>query len=194
MSLLQSLLGTVANDQIADQIAKATGLSPEQTKKAVSLAMPVLMSGLANNATNEKWANDLDQALTQHDGSILDNINIGDLLNSDDGQKIVGHILWSKTTQAEETIAKETGADNSQIATILKIAWPILMWALSKEKKTQWLDLSGLASLLSNEKKNAKSDGSLQSILFDFIDQNDDGSIIDDVIGFASKMLQNNKK
>lgn len=194
MSLLQSLLGTVANDQIADQIAKATGLSPEQTKKAVSIAMPLLMSGLAKNASTTDGATSINTALDQHNGNILDNINIGDLLNSDDGQKIIGHILWNKTTQAQETIAKETGADNSQIATILKIAGPILMWALSKEKQTQWLDLSGLTGLLSNEKASIQSDNTIQSMIFDFIDQNDDGSVIDDIIGFASKMLQNSKK
>jgi hypothetical protein len=31
-------------------------------------------------------------------------------------------------------------------------------------------------------------------MIFDFIDQNDDGSVIDDIIGFASKMMQGNSK
>lgn len=191
MSLLNSLLWSVVNDQIATQISKATGLSEEQTKKAVSMAMPLLMGAVAKNSTSNDWAESLNKALEQHDGSLLDNLDISNILNGDDGQKIIWHILWSKTVQAEQAIAKETGANTDQIANIMKIAGPLLMGALGKAKKTQWLDLGGLTSLLSNEKQAMKSDWSIQSMIFDFIDQNDDGSIIDDLFNFASKMMKN---
>jgi len=191
VSLLNTLLGSVINDKIADQISSITGMSPEQSKKAVAVAMPLLVSWLAKNASkSSQEAESIDHALDQHDGSMLDNLNVSDLLSNDDGQKIIGHILGSKTKQAETIIAKETGADNSQISTILKIAAPIVMNALSKEKKSQGLDLSGLTNLLGSEKNNIKSDNTIQSIIFDFIDQDDDGSVIDDVFSFASQMLQ----
>lgn len=194
MSLLNSILSSVVNDQLSSKIAQSTGLSEDQTKKALSMAMPLLMGAVSKNSTDEKWAQALNTALEQHDWSILNNLNISDILSSDEGQKIVGHILGSKTGTAEQAIAKETGADSSQIGTILKIAAPILMGALGKQKKDKNLDTSGLTSLLSDEKKSMKSDGTIQSMIFDFIDQNDDGSIVDDLIGFASKMMQGNSK
>jgi len=190
MSLLNTILWSVINDQISDKISQATGLSPEQTKKAVSMAMPLLIWAMAKNSSTQEGATSLNDALDQHDGNMLDNIDISTLLNSDDGQKIIGHILGNKTEIAEQVIAKETGSDSSQIASILKIAWPILMGALSKEKKTQGFDVEWLTGLWSNEKKEIKADSGIQGMIFDFIDQNDDGSIIDDLFTFANKMMK----
>lgn len=119
-------------DQVATQIAKATGLSPEQTKKAVAMAMPLLMGAMAKNSSTDQGAASLNTALDQHDGSILDNLDISSLLGSDDGTKITNHLLGDKTQQTQDTIAKETGADSSQIANIMKIAGPLLMGAVSK--------------------------------------------------------------
>lgn len=190
MSLIQNLIGTVIGDQIAVQIAKATGLSEEQTKKAVAIAMPLLLSGLAKNSTKPEGAASLDKALEKHDGSIFDHLDISSLLGSDDGTKITNHILGSKTQQAEDTIAKETGADSSQIANIMKIAGPLLMGAVGKEKKSQGLDLAGLTGLLSNEKKTTQSDSGMMGMISNLIDQNDDGSIVDDLMGFAANMMK----
>lgn len=194
MSLLSGILWSVVNDQISDQISKATGMSPEQTKKAISMAMPLFMGAVAKNSSTDQWAESLNKALDQHDGSILDDLDISSLLWSEDGTKITNHILWNKTEVAEQAIAKETGADTNQIASIMKIAGPLLMGALGKEKQSQGLDLAGITGLLSNEKTAMKSDSTIQSMIFDFIDQNDDGSIVDDLFTFASKMLSGSKK
>ncbi len=64
------------------------------------------------------------------------------------------------------------------------------MGAVGKEKNEKGLDLNGLTGLLSNETKEMKSDSGIQSMIFDFIDQNDDGSIVDDLFTFASKMMK----
>ena len=77
---------------------------------------------MAKNSSTQEGATSLNDALDQHDGNMLDNIDISTLLNSDDGQKIIGHILGNKTEIAEQAIAKETGSDSSQIASIMKIA------------------------------------------------------------------------
>ena len=192
MSLLNSLLDTVVNDTISDQIATTTGLSKEQTQQAMKMLVPVLMGSLAKNAESDTTqAASINEALNKHDGSILSNINISDLLASDDGKKIIGHILGNKTAAVEQTVAKETNASPSQIESLLKIAGPLLMGTLGKQKAEQGLDLEGLTSLLSNEKQAMKSDSTIQSMIFDFIDQNNDGSIIDDVLNIAGKFFGN---
>jgi hypothetical protein len=56
-------------------------MSPEQSKKAVEMAMPMLMGALAKNTSDTQGAESLDKALEQHDGSILDNIDISSLLS-----------------------------------------------------------------------------------------------------------------
>ena len=64
------------------------------------------------------------------------------------------------------------------------------MGAVSKEKKSQGLDSAGLTGLLSHEKKTAQSDSGTMGMISNLIDQNDDGSIIDDLMGFATKMMK----
>ena len=168
-------------------------MSPEQAKKSVSMAMPVLMGAMAKNASNGKGAESLNNALDQHDGNVLDNLDIASLLHSEDGKKIVGHLLGSKRQIAEKAIAKEAGVNTDQISKILKIVGPILMGAISKEKSAKGLDLSGLTSLLSKEKKSALADSGIQSMIFNFIDQDNDGSIVDDLLGMAGKFFRNKK-
>jgi len=193
MSLLNSILSSVVTDGLTNQISNKTGLSQDQTKKAIDMAMPLLMSALTKNSTTEQGASSLNSALDKHDGSVLDNLDIESLLKSEDGAKIIGHLLGKKSDVAEQAIAKETGAEKNQIADIMKIAGPILMGVLGKEKQTQGLDLSGLTNLLGEEKKAMKSDSNIQSMIFDFIDQNDDGNVVDDLLNFASKMFGNQK-
>ena len=93
MSLIQNLIGSVIGDQVASQIAKATGLSEEQTKKAVTMAMPLLISAMAKNSSTQEGATSLNNALEKHNGTILDNVDISSLLDSDDGTKITSHLL-----------------------------------------------------------------------------------------------------
>ena len=192
MSLLNSILGTVVNDTISDQIATTTGLSKDQTKQAMNTLLPLLMGSLAKNAEKDPvQAEAINSAVDQHDGSILSNINISELLASDDGKKIIGHILGNKTAAVEQTVATQTNASPSQIESLLKIAGPLLMGALGKEKTEQGLDLGGLTSLLSNEKQAIASDTGLKAVLFDLVDQDNDWSIIDDVIDLAGKFFGN---
>jgi hypothetical protein len=68
-------------------------MSPEQSKKAVSMAMPLLMGAMAKNSEQPQEAENINKALDKHDGSILDNLDISSLLSRDDGSKIVNHIL-----------------------------------------------------------------------------------------------------
>src|SRR5688572_19085327 len=90
------------------QISASLGTDPATTSNAVSLALPVIFSGLARNASNPQGAAALGQALNDHDGSILD--NLGSVLGGGGGGgggiggAILGHIFGSRRAPVEEGV------------------------------------------------------------------------------------------
>lgn len=56
------------------QMSGALGADAAATSDAVSLALPAILTGLSQNASQPQGAAALDTALNAHDGSILDNL------------------------------------------------------------------------------------------------------------------------
>ena len=100
-----------------------------------------------------------------------------------DGAGILKHILGSKQEGVEQVLSQKSGIDASAVGSILKVAAPILMGILGKQKKEQNLsssnDLSGLLGGL----LEGNSDSNDQSFLGKILDADGDESIIDDVAG-----------
>jgi hypothetical protein len=72
-NILEAVRQQLGPDTI-QQLSGALGADPASTSNAVSLALPALLGGLAQNAAQPEGAAALDNALNQHDGSILDNL------------------------------------------------------------------------------------------------------------------------
>ena len=71
-SILDMLTGQLGGGAL-QQIAGTIGADEGTTGKALSAAMPLLMSALARNASNPQGAQSLHNALSKdHDGGILD--------------------------------------------------------------------------------------------------------------------------
>ncbi len=68
-SVTQQLGGGTMN-----QIAQQIGADPQTTNNAVQMALPMLLGGLATNASSPQGAQALDTALADHDPSLLDNL------------------------------------------------------------------------------------------------------------------------
>src|SRR5688500_15624582 len=71
-SILDAVRQQLGPDAI-QQMSGALGAEPAVTSNAVSLALPAILAGLSQNASQPQGAAALDTALNAHDGSILDN-------------------------------------------------------------------------------------------------------------------------
>ncbi|HUR82045.1 MAG TPA: DUF937 domain-containing protein [Thermoanaerobaculia bacterium] len=138
------------------QISSALGADPAATSNAVSLALPALLGGLSQNASHPQGAAALDNALDEHDGSILD--NLGGLLGGGGGGgggalggiggAILGHILGSKRGPVEEGVGRASGLNGAQVAQLLAMLAPIVMGVLGRMKRTNGLDANRLPQVL----------------------------------------------
>ncbi len=190
MSGLLDLLSGPMGKQLISGVAGQTGEPEDKTADVLSMAMPLLLGAMKKNTSDPQSAAGLMNALSsKHNGSILD--NLGGLfqggVNSDvlnDGAGILGHVLGNKQTTVENAISQKSGVDAGNVAQILKIAAPIIMGFLGRQKaQGNVSDANGLSSLLGSMLGGQPQQN--QSLIASLIDADGDGSVLDDVAGMV---------
>ena len=109
---------------------------------------------MERNASSPEGAAGLLNALNnKHEGSILDNLSglfnggVDDSVKQD-GAGILGHILGGKQSGVQQVIGQISGLDADTVGNILKIAAPLVMGYLGKQKNNQNIANSGDLSLI----------------------------------------------
>ena len=184
MSLLDTITQQLGGDTMS-QLSRQIGADPQTTQNAVQMALPVLLGGLARNASNPAGASALDNALAKdHDGSMLD--NLGSLLGnpqSANGGGILGHVFGGRREPVEAGVAQASGLSAQQTGKLLMILAPIVMAALGRMKRNQGMDAGGVGDVLQRESSTAERQlpGGLGGMLGGLLDRNNDGSVMDDI-------------
>ena len=186
-SILDLLADHVSGDNIG-QMASAIGADPAQTQKAVSAALPALLTALNRQTNSTEGAGNLASALERdHDGSLLDHLGgflSGQLSGKNaDGGGILDHVLGGQRPEVEQGVAQASGLDMSQVSKLLPLLAPIVMAALGRRKQQQGLDSAGLSGLLGQDAARARKaapSGALGA-LSGFLDRDGDGSIQADI-------------
>ena len=190
-ALTQQLMQQLSGDGIS-QISRQIGADEQTTGSALSAAMPLLVSALANNASKPEGAQALHQALAEdHDGSILNDMS-GFLGNPQaaNGAGILGHVLGAQQPAVTQGLAQGTGLDSSQVGQLLQIAAPLLMGALGQQQQQQGFDTNGLSAFLGGQQQAAhQSNPDMMSMLNSLLDMNRSGSALDDILGMAGKLF-----
>lgn len=189
MAGILDLLNSDLGKSIVSGVAGSTGTDSNKTSSVLTMALPVLMKAMEKNSATPEGAAGLLGALSgKHDGSILD--NLGGLFGGGvdesvkkDGEGILGHILGSKQKGIEQVIGQKAGLDAGSVANILKVAAPLLMGVLGKQKKEQNVSNSGDLTGLLGGLLGGSSANNEQNFLEKMLDADGDGSVIDDVAG-----------
>jgi len=189
VDLVTSQLGPEGIQTLGDRF----GLDPATTQKAIAAAVPLLTGGLAKNAAHPQGAAAIHQAVTRdHDGSILD--NLGGFLSgggTDMGGAILGHIFGNRQGGAADGLAKTAGIDAGTAGQLLMMLAPLILGALGKMTRTHGLDTGGLTDILnsSHAQAQAQAPSGLGAVLGSLLDQNHDGSMVDDIARMGGGLL-----
>jgi hypothetical protein len=183
--LTKRILSELSNGGLT-KIGEQLGMDEAKADSALSTAMPVLVSALANNAAKPGQAQALMQALDKdHDGSILS--DVGSYLGNAEGANgagILGHVLGDQQSVIAQNLAKQAGLDAGQVDGLLKMAAPLVMGALGEEKQKQGLDPDMLADFLGGQQKVIDdANPMISNLLTSFLDKDKDGSFLDDLLG-----------
>lgn len=178
MDILELLNSQLSQKGVVDTLSKSVNAKPDQVKQLASLALPTLLQAMNKNAKTEKGASSLLKALDQHADDDVDDIS-GFLkkVDTQDGAKILGHLLSNKSGAVESGLAKQTGLDISQVSGLLTMLAPLLLGQLGKSKKQGGFDLSSLGSILGG----ATQGNDVLGMLGGLLDSDGDGDMMDDV-------------
>jgi len=189
-SMFDALAGQLLQGGQLTQLSQQVGTTEEQTRTAVSAALPTLLGALAKNASQPGGAEALFGALKKdHDGGILD--NLGGFLqqpNTAEGDGILRHVLGDRRETVERGLGKGSGIDPKQMSSMLTMLAPLVMGYLGKQRREKNLDTAGLGNLLSGEKMSLEQKMPEAGVLTKLLDKDGDGSVVDDIAG---KLLGN---
>ena len=190
-SITEQLLQQLSGGGLS-QISQQIGADEASTGSALNMAMPLLMSALANNSAKPDGAQALHQALANdHDGSILGNLS-GFLENPQaaNGAGILGHVLGNQQPAVAQGMSQNSNLNGGQMSQLLQIAAPLVMGSLGQQQQSQGLDASGLASLLGGQQQAAQqASPDMMGMLNQLLDQDKDGSALDDIFGFLRRLF-----
>jgi hypothetical protein len=193
MNAITQIITQQLGGSAAHTIAQRFGISETTANTAIQMAVPLIVTALARNASQPQEAQNLHQAIaTQHDGSILDNLSryLGNP-QSANGAGILGHVFGNQRPVVENNLAQATGMDQSSAGGLLETLAPLVMGSLGKTQQENGLDASGLSNFLNVQQQEAQATApNAMSVLSSMLDQNKDGSSMDDLQRMAAKFFK----
>jgi hypothetical protein len=188
---MNDLLGTVSQQMsgpVVEQLSKQLGMDAKTTQSAVNAALPMLLGAISRNAASSHGAQALDKALSQHDGTVLNNL-LGAVSSQEraaDGAKILGHVFGNKQGNVQQGLSQLSGISANNSAQLLAMLAPIVMGALGQTKRDNGFGADDLAALLGGQRQSF--DGPLGGLV-NLLDRDGDGNVVEDVMEMGSQLL-----
>ena len=199
MSGILDILSSNLTEDVISQMSNRLGTDKKTTSTATEGAINILLAAMNKNAQKEESRGGLLNALTKdHDGGILDDImgyaagtaKVNE--RTANGAGVLGHLLGGKQSGAIEMLMKMSGMDKNNAGSLLSMLAPIVMGAVGKNLKTSNVntDGGGLMDILSGTMNSRKQNQKEMSMIEKLIDQDGDGSVIDDLLSMGMKFLR----
>lgn len=158
-NLLDSVKGLFTNDLIS-KVASSLGESEGGIQKAISAAVPSVLTGVINKAGTSGGADSiLNLAKEASNSSILGNLS--GLLGGGSGLSSIlsmaGGLFGDKVGGISNLISSFAGVKQSSASSLLSMAAPAALAALGKHASSTNLNAGGLLSLLNSQKDSILS-------------------------------------
>ena len=192
MNAITQMITQQLSGAASQQIATRLGVSESTANTAVQIAVPLILTAMARNASQPGGAQELHQAVSNdHDGSILDNI-MGYLGNPQgaNGAGILGHVLGDQRGTVQNNLAQATGLDQSAAGNLMEMVAPLVMGAVGRTQQQNSLDSSGLANYLGQQQQEQAGAPGVMGMLSSMLDSNHDGSATDDLARIAGSFFK----
>jgi hypothetical protein len=156
-SSIVSAIADVLTPDIVNKIAIASGLDRSTAQKAVSAAVPAILSGIADAVGKPEKAQTLTNAIADLPTDVLENIGgafAGPAEAATEGRGILSSLLGSSAPALlASSIARYLGISGGAAQTVLGLVVPPILSTLSRLQRANGLNSSGLARLLIKQKE-----------------------------------------
>lgn len=173
--LISDLLNNIGGDQATEKIGSALNIDPNIIQQAIPVIAPMILGGLKKQSENFGGQERVDHILNKYGNpEVLDNIDshVDKSVKMESFDSNLGGLLGNSGSQITDVLSKNFNIDMGTAAKIIPLVAPLILGYLTKSRDTNPEGSSGFAS---------------------FLDQNGDGSIIDDVAGFFTNSQQSNQ-
>jgi hypothetical protein len=127
--MVQQHLGANEVNQISQQL----DVPPAQAQTAISAALPMMVGGMASNASQPGGAEQIHQSLASHSGILG---NLGGLLGGGgvaDGGGLLGTVLGQHQAPVQDGVSQASGLDPDKTRKLLLMLAPIVIGVLAKK-------------------------------------------------------------
>ena len=183
--LLETVLKS-GNGAAVQQLARSFGVSGDDALQAMAHLMPALNRGVRSNISSAEGLDKLLNALSQgnHQQYLEQPERLAEQDTIEDGKHILGHILGSSeaSRQVASQAAAETGLDTDLLKKMLPAVAALLMGGLSKQG-------AALGTAAPPGAAGQAGSGGIAAMLGDMLDADNDGSVVDDLLGMARRLF-----
>ncbi len=160
MNLVEQMMKQLLAGDSLGQLADAAGAGQDDTKKAISAAVPALLSGLGSLASKPEGANKLWSTLKSVDDNAIS--DLGGMLSGGESDQVaktgtsILESLFGKGMIAAliSALASFLGGKTALVTKLLPMLAPFLIGMIGKQVKSGGLDLGGLTKLILGQKGN----------------------------------------
>jgi hypothetical protein len=160
-NLVDTVLAHLDDPQVA-QIAAQLGTTPDQARVAIEHAVPLIVGGMAQNASTPAGAGALHTALDDHAGQSLTDVlasALGGGGASGIGGGILGHIFGANQDAANQGLGHVTGLGQQNAGQLMAILAPIVMAALANHVQRGGMDPGALGGMLGQQSQQIQQGG-----------------------------------
>ncbi len=178
-------------NQESKQLADRAGVDTSDFAKIASIGLPLLLQGINKNNQSSSGLESFNQALTQHQTrNSYDNLNqFTQNVDTEDGDKIVGHVFSGQKDSISSSLADRLGVSPDTVKRTLAVLAPIALKYLADKKRDNNLDAQGVQQETQNITREAAQQ--VRSINRD--DQKDYG-LLGGLLGFGDDKKPNEEK
>ena len=135
---LMSIMGALMGSPSTSSISQATGTKTNDVTSILAQALPSLLSGAGQQASQKSTAESFAKALEYHAADDTSNLaSFYGNVDIEDGAKIVKHLLGDNSSSTIKAIAKQSGVTANQAASVLSTAAPLLMSLIGQQTAPQ---------------------------------------------------------
>lgn len=159
-----------------EKIGSSLGIDPGIIQKAIPIILPLILGGLKKQSSEFGGQDRVDHILNKYGNpEVLDDIDghVNQMTGKDDFDANLGGLIGNSGSQITDILKKNFNLDSGTAMKIIPIVAPLILGYLSRSRNEHPEGSQGFAS---------------------FLDQNGDGSIVDDVVGFFSNKTQDNQQ
>lgn len=134
---MNDILKMMLANGAVEQVSKQAGVSQSDAAAVMQDVLPMLLKGMQGQAANKSTQEGFLKALNEHSQQDTSDLTrFFRNVDTDDGAKIVNHLLGSQQEEVAARAKKKSGIDTKTVLKIMAILAPLLMSKMGSTAKT----------------------------------------------------------